>query len=461
MDKRNGRNKELCRYKNEFNLCVLHQRTLKRTENNSFPLNSIFTQILINVAQTLLYLIIAFIVMEFVFSKVLSYLNMKSWDKPIPEELKDLYDGDKYEKAKAYAKENDRVDMISGTLSFLISIAFLYLGGFAWVDGIAQDVSGNYIVQGLVFFAIIMAASSVIGMPFEIYSTFVIEEKYGFNKMTVGTFIGDKVKGAVIGAVIGCGLYALLAFLFQLLGDYFWLAAWGVISSFSIFIAAFYTSVLLPIFNKLTPLEGGELRSKIEEYASKVSFPLTNIMVMDGSKRSSKANAFFSGMGSRKSIVLFDTLINDMNTDEITAVLAHEVGHYKKKHILQSMFLSVAQMGVLLFLFGWLARNPVMGQVLGARENTFYLSLVTFSMLYSPISTIIGLFMNVFSRKNEYEADNYAVTTYSAEPLISSLKRLYVNSLGNPQPHPAYVFVHYSHPTLLQRIRAMRGAQSA
>jgi STE24 endopeptidase len=179
-------------------------------------------------------------------------------------------------------------------------------------------------------------------------------------------------------------------------------------------------------------------------------------MVMDGSKRSSKANAFFSGIGSRKSIVLFDTLINDMNTDEITAVLAHEVGHYKKKHILQSMALSVAQMGFLFFLFGWLARNPLMGEVLGAKENTFYLSLVTFSLLYSPLSTIIGLFMNVFSRKNEYEADNYAKTTYGADPLISSLKKLYVNSLGNPQPDPLYVFVNYSHPTLLQRIKAMR-----
>ncbi len=407
-------------------------------------------------AQTLLYLIIAFIVVEFLFSKTLSYLNMQSWDQPVPDELKDLYSDDKYEKAKAYAKENDRIEMLSSTLSFCISILFLYFGGFAWVDSIAHSISDHYIIQGLIFFAIIMIASSVIGLPFEIYSTFVIEARYGFNKMTPGTFVADKIKGALLGALIGGAIYALLAYLFLLLGDYFWLAAWVIVAAFSLFIAAFYTSILLPIFNKLTPLEDGELRSKIEQYASKVSFPLTNIMVMDGSKRSSKANAFFSGMGSRKSIVLFDTLISDMNNDEITAVLAHEVGHYKKKHILQSMFLSVAQMAVLFFLFGWLARNPVMAQVLGAKENTFYLSLVTFSMLYSPISTVIGLFMNVFSRKNEYEADHYAVTTYGAEPLISSLKKLYVSSLGNPQPHPAYVFVNYSHPTLLQRIRAMR-----
>lgn len=407
-------------------------------------------------AQTLLYLIVIFIVAEFLFAKVLSYLNIRSWDKPVPDEVKELYQDGKFEKAKAYALDNNRVETISSTLSFVITLTFLYFHGFAWVDDIAHQLSGNYIIQGLIFFAIVALASSLIGLPFEIYSTFVVEEKYGFNKTTPATFVGDKVKGLLIGAIIGGGIYALLAFLFQLLGNYFWVAAWIVVSGFSIFIAAFYTSVLLPIFNKLKPLESGELRSKIEQYASKVSFPLTNIMVMDGSKRSSKANAFFSGVGSRKSIVLFDTLINDMNTDEITAVLAHEVGHYKKKHVLQSMALSVAQMGVLFFIFGWLARNPLMGEVLGAKENTFYISLVTFSLLYSPVSTVIGLFMNVFSRKNEYEADNYAKTTYGAEPLISSLKKLYVNSLGNPQPDPTYVFVNYSHPTLLQRIRAMR-----
>jgi len=408
-------------------------------------------------AQTLLYLIIAFVVAEFLFSKVLSYLNIRSWDKPVPDEIKDLYQEDKFEKAKAYALDNNRVSTISGAISFVLTISFLYFKGFAWVDSIAHQVSGQYIIQGLVFFGIVSGVTSLIGLPFDIYSTFVIEEKYGFNKTTPATFIGDKLKGLLLGVVIGGGIYALLAYLFQLLGDYFWIAGWIVVSGFSLFIATFYTAVLLPIFNKLTPLENGELRSNIETYSSKVSFPLTNIMVMDGSKRSSKANAFFSGIGSHKSIVLFDTLINDMNTDEITAVLAHEVGHYKKKHILQSMALAVVQMGVLFFLFGWLARNPLMAEVLGAKENTFYLSLVTFSLLYSPISTIIGMFMNVFSRKNEYEADNYATTTYGAEPLISALKKLYVNTLGNPQPDPLYVFVNYSHPTLLQRIRAMRG----
>ncbi|MBS1619813.1 MAG: M48 family metallopeptidase [Bacteroidetes bacterium] len=382
---------------------------------------------------------------------------MKSWDQPVPDELRDIYDDEKFERARAYAKDNNLVSSVSGFISLVVTLGFLYFKGFAWVDSIAHSISDNAIIDGLIFFGIIMLANSIIDLPFELYNIFVIEEKYGFNKMTIGTFIGDKIKTAVLLAVIGGAIYALLAWLYGLLGGYFWIAGWAVVSFVTLFIAAFYTSVLLPVFNKLVPLESGDLRSQIERYAEKVSFPLTNIMVMNGSKRSSKANAFFSGMGSSKSIVLYDTLIEKMTPDEITAVLAHEVGHYKKKHILQSMAISVAQMGIIFFIFGWVAGNPLMAEVLGVKENRFYLSLLTFTMLYSPVSTLIGLGMNVFSRKNEYEADAYAKETYSAAPLISSLKKLYSDQLGNPQPHPAYVFVHYSHPTLLQRIRAMIG----
>lgn len=409
------------------------------------------------VAETLLYIIIAFILAEYIFSAVLSYLNMKSWDQPVPAELRDIYDDEKFERARAYAKDNNLISSVSGFISLVVTLGFLYFKGFAWVDSIAHSISDNAIIDGLIFFGIIMLANSIIDLPFELYKIFVIEEKYGFNKMTIGTFIGDKIKTAVLLAVIGGAIYALLAWLYGLLGGYFWIAGWAVVSFVTLFIAAFYTSVLLPVFNKLVPLESGDLRSQIERYAEKVSFPLTNIMVMNGSKRSSKANAFFSGMGSSKSIVLYDTLIEKMTTDEITAVLAHEVGHYKKKHILQSMAISVVQMGIIFFIFGWVAGNPLMAEVLGVKENRFYLSLLTFTMLYSPVSTLIGLGMNVFSRKNEYEADAYAKETYSAAPLISSLKKLYADQLGNPQPHPAYVFVHYSHPTLLQRIRAMIG----
>ncbi len=409
-------------------------------------------------ATVILYVVIAFIVFEFVLSKILSWLNMKTWDKPLPEEVRYLYDAEKYKNAKDYAIANNKLATISAVLSLIITIGFLYLKGFAWVDEIARGATASPILQSLIFFGIISLASSIISMPFDLYGTFVIEENFGFNKMTALLYVTDKLKMLTLSVVLGGGILALLTWLFGLLGDTFWLAAWALVAGISVFMAMFYTNLFLPIFNKLTPLENGELRQSIEKYASKVQFPLTNIMVMNGSKRSTKANAFFSGLGSKKNIVLYDNLINDMNTEEITAVLAHEVGHYKKKHVLQSIVISIVQMGLLFFVFGWLAANPLMAEVLGAKQNSFHLSLITFSLLYAPISLLTGLLMNLFSRKNEYEADAYAKETYGAAALISGLKKLSVNHLSNLQPHPAYVFFNYSHPTLLQRMRSMGSA---
>lgn len=405
--------------------------------------------------QQVLYLIVCFIAVEFVFEKILSWLNLKTWKQPLPDAVKDLYEEKKYREAEEYAKVNFRFSLVSSVFSLIVSLVFLITGGFAWVDVWAQTVSGSYVVQPLLFFAVLSLASGIIGLPFELYNTFVIEEKFGFNKTTIRTFVTDKLKGVVLGAVIGGGLLALLAFLFHLLGSYFWLAAWGVVAAFSIFMAMFYTSILLPIFNKLTPLQDGELRNSIEQYASKVQFSLTNVLVMDGSKRSAKANAFFSGLGSKKSIVLYDTLVSDMTTEEITAVLAHEVGHYKRKHILQGMALSVLQMGLMFFLFGLLSSSQILAQALGASLINFHLALVAFSLLYSPVSTVIGILFNAFSRKNEYEADAYARATYAAEPLITALKKMSVKHLSNLQPHPWHVIVNYSHPTLLQRMNAL------
>ena len=408
-------------------------------------------------AQVILYVIIGFIIFEFVLSKVLSSLNLKSWNSPLAPEVKDLYDPAKYAEARDYARANFQVGTLSSVLSFILTITFLQFKGFAWLDQVARGYSSSPILQALIFFGIISAVTSLMSLPFDLYHTFVIEEKFGFNKVTPKLFVVDKLKNMALGVVVGGAIISLLTFLFGLLGNSFWLAAWIVVASIMIFVAMFYTSLILPIFNKLTPLDSGELRASIEKYANRVNFPLTNIFILDGSKRSTKANAFFSGLGSKKNIVLYDNLVNDMNTDEITAVLAHEVGHYKKKHVLQSIFISVAQMGVMFFLFGWLASNPVMAEVLGAKQNSFHLSLITFTLLYAPVSLITGLLMNVFSRKNEYEADAYARDTYSATPLISALKKLTVHNLGNLQPHPAYVFFNYSHPTLLQRMRAMAG----
>ena len=406
--------------------------------------------------EFILSLIIAFVVFEFVFDKVLDFINSKSWESEIPIEVEGLYDEKEYKKAKEYAKDNGKLGLLSGLISFAIMLSMLVFGGFGYVDELARSFTDNNILVTLIFFGILSLASSVIGLPFSIYKTFVIEEKYGFNKTGPGLFVMDMIKGLIVSGIIGAILISALTFVFYKLPVNFWWIAWIIVAFFSLFFATFYTSLIVPIFNKLKPLEDGELRSSIEAYAKKVNFPLSKIMVIDGSKRSTKANAFFSGLGKQKSIVLYDTLLEEHSTEEITGILAHEVGHYKKKHIVQSMIISIFQMGVLFFLFGWIAQNENVALALGASQNAFHIALIGFSMLYSPVSLITGILMNMFSRKNEFEADHYAKSTYAAEPLMSSLKKLSKKHLSNLTPNKIYSFVHFSHPPVVERLRALK-----
>lgn len=406
-------------------------------------------------STSLLLIIIAFLLLEFVFGKVLDFLNAKSWDQKLPDIVADLYDQKEYEKAKNYAKENGRLSLISGLLSTIVVLLMLLFKGFGFVDSWVSDISSNKIVQSLLFFGSLSAASFLIGLPFSLYKTFVIEEKYGFNKTTWKTYIADFFKSLILGALIGGAILSALTWVYYELPNNFWWIAWLIMTAFSLFFATFYTTLILPLFNKLEPLEEGSLRSTIESYAKGVDFPLTNIFVIDGSKRSSKANAFFSGLGKKKAIVLYDTLMKENTEEELTAILAHEVGHYKKNHIKQSMFLGVIQTGVLFFLFGLLSNSSALAGALGAQVNSFHIALVGFSMLYSPVSLLVGILMNMFSRKNEFEADAFAKETYKGEPLQSALKKLSINHLSNLTPHPKYVFVHYSHPPLAQRLREL------
>lgn len=405
--------------------------------------------------QTLLYLIVSFIVIEFIIDQYLDWLNSKSWTKEIPEELKGLYDEEKYNKAREYNKAKERFALITSTFSFLLILIMLFLNGFAKLDDYVHSITQHPIKMALLFFGILYIASDIIHLPFSIYNTFVIEERFGFNRTTVKTFILDKIKGYLLGAIIGGAIIALMIWFYLKTGEFFWLYAWIAISAITLFFTMFYTSWIVPLFNKLKPLEEGELRTAIENYCNKVNFSLKNIFVIDGSKRSTKANAYFSGIGAKKSIVLFDTLIKEHSVEELVGVLAHEVGHYKKKHITKSLVLGFLQMGIMLFILGWFINSPVLSKALGAERQSFHLGLVAFALLYSPISMLTGIAMNVFSRKNEYEADWYAAETFSPEPLITALKRLSVNHLSNLTPHPAYVFVHYSHPPLLKRLRAL------
>lgn len=403
--------------------------------------------------QIVFYIIIGILIFDYLLEQILDYLNATRRSANLPEKLKGIYNEEKYHQSQEYDKANHKFSIVTSTFNLLVLLLFLSFSGFAYVDDIARSITTNYILIALLFFGIIMFASDIINTPFSIYDTFVIEEKFGFNKTTPKIFITDKLKGWLITAIIGGGLLALIIWFYQQTGRYFWIYAWALVSLFTIFMAMFYTSLLLPLFNKLKPLEEGELKTQITNFCKKVDFQLDNVFVMDGSKRSSKANAFFSGLGKKKKIVLFDTLIDKLSPEEIVAVLAHEIGHYKKKHTLISVISSVLQTGITFYILSLFIGNPVLSKALGAEEASFHLGLVTFGFLYSPISTLIGLFMNSISRKNEYAADQFAAENFNGKYLQNALKNLSVNNLSNLTPHPAYVFVHYSHPPLLKRLQ--------
>ncbi|MCF6167474.1 M48 family metallopeptidase [Lutibacter sp.] len=402
--------------------------------------------------QTLFYILIGIIIIKFLFDTYINALNSKHFKDAIPEELKGIYNNSEYLKSQNYKKENYKFSLISSLFSVITTLLFFFLDGFKFVDELARNISNNTIVITLVFFGIIFLASDILSLPFSYYKTFVIEEKFGFNKTSVKTFILDKLKGWLMLLIIGGGLMAIITWFYELTTTNFWLYTWAVITVFTLFLNLFYSKLIVPIFNKQKPLEEGELRNEIENFARKIGFKLDAIFVIDGSKRSTKANAYFSGFGSQKRITLFDTLINDLDTNEIVAVLAHEVGHYKRKHIIYNLILSVGITGLTLYILSLLVGNLTLSQALGVQNPSFHIGLIAFVILYSPISEITNLFMNALSRKFEFQADNYAKENFNPEDLISALKKLSKNSLSNLTPSNLYVKIHYSHPTLLQRI---------
>ncbi len=406
--------------------------------------------------EILFWIIIGIIVVDFIFEKYLDYLNTKTMSEVLPDELKGIYDEEKYRKQQAYQRENQRFGLLTSSFSFALTLAMFLFYGFAFVDNLAWGFTANAIVAALFFFGLIMFASDLLSMPFSVYDTFVIEEKYGFNKTTPKTFMLDTIKGWMLGALIGGGLLALVIFIYQKTQNMFWIYAWILVSAFTIFMAMFYSNLIVPLFNKQTPLEEGELRDAIKSFADKVGFKLDNIFVINGSKRSTKANAYFTGFGAKKRIVLYDTLINDMQTDELVAVLAHEIGHNKKKHVIQGLLISLVQTGIVLFIFSLLINNSNLSKALGVDVPNFHIGLVAFGILYTPVSFVLGIFMNLLSRKNEYQADEFAAVNFKPEALASALKKLSVKNLSNLTPHKTYVFFHYSHPTLLQRLAHLK-----
>lgn len=401
------------------------------------------------------YLILIIPISGFITERYLDYLNSLMWSDKLPEKLIGICDEDEYRKTQRYQKDNNRLSFWSSSFNLGVILIMILAGGFALADNLARILSANSVIISLLFFGIIGFASDIINIPFGYYDTFVIEKKYGFNTMTIRTFITDHIKSWFIALLVGGPVLGLITWFYYKTGKNFWWYAWILITVFSVFINLFYSELIVPLFNKQSPLPAGSLRTMIETFSQRTGFRLRNIYIIDGSKRSTKANAYFSGFGPKKRIVLYDTLQKELSEEEIVAVLAHEIGHYKKKHVLLTLLFSVLTTGIMLFLLSVVVNSPSLSEALGSQNSSFHLGLIVFGILYSPLSLVIGLLTNWISRKNEFAADHFVKENFKPEILSEALKKLSVKNLSNMLPHPAYVFFHYSHPPLLQRLEKL------
>ena len=405
--------------------------------------------------------ILGFLLGFFVIDLVSEWLNLGALKPEVPAPFRDIYDAESYRKSQEYTRAQTRFGWITGTFSLVLLLGFWLGGGFNWTDKLVRSWTANPIIAGLAFFAILYLGRRLLSLPFEIYETFVIEQKFGFNKSTPAVFAGDLVKELLLTAALGIPLGAGLLAFFEYAGPLAWLWGWIAVTAFSLLLSYLAPSYIMPLFNKFSPLQDGELKEELFNYAKKVEFPLTEISVMDGSKRSTKSNAFFTGFGKRKKVALFDTLIANHTVPELLGVLAHEIGHYKKKHIPQMMVFGIVSTGFMFFLAGVFMKNADLHAAFGVEQVSVYASLLFFSLLFSPLQKVLGVLSAIWSRKNEFEADAFAAqTTGSALPLVSALKRLSKDNLSNLTPHPFYVFLNYSHPPMLTRLRALELEQA-
>lgn len=404
-----------------------------------------------------LVIILSAMISGYILELVSDLLNLKALKPEPPEGLEDLYDPSEYQKSQAYTIETTKFGILKSTFSLVISLAFWFSGGFRIFDDFAVSLGFGSIVTGLIYTGLLTAAASAVMFPFSIYSTFVIEEKYGFNKTTVKTFIADTIKGVLLGIIIGTPVLAgIFAFLTHA-GSYAWLWCWIAVTLFMVSIQFVAPTWIMPLFNKFTPLEDGELRSAIMDFAKKAEFPLGNVFVMDGSKRSSKSNAFFTGFGKNRRIALFDTLIEKHTVAELVAVLAHEAGHYKKGHIIKGMMISILYLGLMFWVLSVFISEKGLFDAFFMERVSVHAGLVFFTMLFSPVDMILSMALKAHSRANEYEADRFAAEkTGGSSELISALKKLHADNLANLTPHPFYVFINYTHPPLSMRIEAMK-----
>ena len=393
---------------------------------------------------------------EYVISSVSSFLDLGNINPDIPDHFKKAYDKKKYAKSQEYLKTKTKFSLVSSTFSIILIFLVIHLGIFGVLNDFVNLQTNHFILQGLLFISIIYIFQDIISLPFSLYSTFVIEEKFGFNKTTVGLFISDKIKGYAIFIVMGSIIITPILYLFHEYENFGWLIAWSLLTLFMIAVQPLFIHVISPMFNKFTPLEDGELRTAIEKYTTQVDFPLARIDIMDGSKRSAHSNAYFSGFGKSRRIAIFDTLVEKHTNDEIVSVVAHEVGHYKLKHIIHGTIIGIVETGIMLFVFNFIMNDYALFRVFGVNDLSVHAGLIFFSMLYAPVTMITSVVSNAISRKNEFEADNYSLkTTKNKEALISMLVGLAANNLSHLTPHPFKVFLSYSHPPTIDRIKAV------
>ena len=406
-------------------------------------------------AEALYWLVIVIVLAEFIYSAWLTLLNVKASHWPVPDLLKDLYDEERYRKQQDYAMTNRKFSLVSSLVSTLITLGIFAFGGFAAFDRAARSVSASPVVQALVFWGIFYLISWVVSLPFDAWRTFVIEQRFGFNRSTPKLFVADVFKTLLLNMVIMGAVLALCAWIYTLSPRWFWLIAWGAVTLFSLFMQYFYSQLIVPLFNKQTPLPEGELRTAIEAFAARVDFQLDNIYVIDSSKRSSKSNAYFTGFGRRKRVVLYDTLMEQLTTEEIVGVLAHEIGHYKQHHIIRSSLEGFATNLLMFWLFSLFIGSSALAAAAGCDTPSFHLNLAVFSLIYTPLNLLLDVLTNVISRRHERQADAFAAAHGAGPAEASALKKMSAKSLANLTPHPVVVFVEYSHPTLYERVKSL------
>lgn len=405
-------------------------------------------------------IIVAALAADYLLNLFADIYNLRALDPELPESFEGVYDRETYRRSQEYTRVNTRFGILTSTFNLAVLLAFWFAGGFNWLDQLVRSWELGAIWTGLAYIGVLILFKTLLSLPFSIYSTFVIEERFGFNKTTPKTFVLDMLKGLGLAVVLGGPLLAGILAFFTYFQTYGWLYAWAAVTLFTLVIQFVAPRWIMPLFNDFEPLGEGELRRKIRAYASGVDFRMEGIYVMDGSKRSSKSNAFFTGFGRNKRIALFDTLIANHSADELVAVLAHEIGHYKKKHILKNMAVSILQTGVMFLLLSVFLHSAGLFEAFYMEQASVYAGLIFFGLLYAPVDMVLSVVMQMVSRSHEFEADAYAATTFRKEPMIAALKKLSKDNLSNLTPHPFYVFLNYSHPPVLQRIRAIRAIQT-